>query len=62
VDFEWGIRGDEKGNRTYTGNREESVIDYVLVNDEVEKELAQLEIGDNIESSSTDNRAEGERR
>jgi len=34
-----GIRGDEEGNWTYTGSRGElSVIDYMLVKDEVEEE------------------------
>jgi len=37
-----GIRGDEEGNWTYTGSRGESVIDYVLVNEEVEEEMDQL--------------------
>jgi len=45
-----GLRGDEERNRTYTGSREESIIDYVLVNDELEEELVQLEIVNNIDS------------
>jgi len=45
-----GIRGDEEGNWTYTGSRGESVIDYVLINEELEEEIDQLIIGDNIDS------------
>jgi len=45
-----GIRGDEEGNWTYTGSRGESVIDYILVNDEMEEELVKMEIGDNVDS------------
>jgi len=44
------IRGDEEGNWTYTGSRRESIIDYVLINEELEEEIDQLIIGDNIDS------------
>jgi len=45
-----GIRRDEEGNWTYTKSRRESVIDYVLLNEEVEEEMDQQVIGDNIDS------------
>jgi len=45
-----GIRDDEKRNWTYTGGREESVVDYVLVNKETREEVVNLKIGDQIDS------------
>jgi len=44
------IRGDEEGTWTFSGGRGESVIDYVLVNEDIEEEVVQLVVGDNIES------------
>lgn len=40
-----GIRSDEKGKWMYTGDRGESIIDYVLVNKEIREEVVSLEIG-----------------
>jgi len=45
-----GIRGDEEGTWTFSGGRGESVIDYVLMNEDMEEEVVQLVVGDNIES------------
>lgn len=45
-----GVRGDEKGEYTYTGGRGESVIDYVVIREEDKKEVRNMEIGDNVES------------
>jgi len=42
--------GDEEGNWTYTGGRGESVIDYVLVEEEGREEVERLEIGDKVDS------------
>jgi len=39
-----GIEGDQEGNWAYTGGRGESVIDYVLTDDEVREEVERLEI------------------
>lgn len=45
-----GVRGDEKGEYTYTEGRGESVIDYVVIREEDKKEVRNMEIGDNVES------------
>jgi len=37
-------------NWTYTGSRGESVIDYILMNEEMEEEMDHLGVGDNIDS------------
>jgi len=41
-----GIERDMEENWTYTGARGESVIDYVVVDDEMADEITRLEIGD----------------
>ncbi|KYN22487.1 hypothetical protein ALC57_05111 [Trachymyrmex cornetzi] len=43
------VKGDEKGNWTYTGGRGDSVIDYVLVDEETREEIEHMEIGDAID-------------
>ncbi|XP_011881271.1 PREDICTED: uncharacterized protein LOC105569421 [Vollenhovia emeryi] len=45
-----GERGDWKGNWTYSGGRGESVIDYVIVEQETEEEIERMEIEDKIDS------------
>jgi len=45
-----GIEGDMEENWTYTGARGESVIDYVVVDDDMANEITRLEIGDCIDS------------
>jgi len=45
-----GIEGDEEGEWTYTGGRGESVIDYIIGDEEVREEIVKLEIGDRVES------------
>jgi len=42
--------GDEEGNWTYTGGRGESVIDYVLVEEEGREEVERLEVRDKVNS------------
>lgn len=44
-----GIRGDKKGEYTYTERRGESVIDYVVIREEDKEEVRSIEIGDNVE-------------
>ena len=60
--------GDETGNWTYTGGRGESMIDYVLVNEEIRQEVVSLEIGKQVDSDHhpveicmRDGEGEGER-
>lgn len=43
--------GDEKGEWTYIGNREVSVVDYVLMNYRIEDKIEKLEIGERVESN-----------
>jgi len=45
-----GIEADEEGGWTYMERREESVIDYILVEEEIREEIGYLEIRDRIES------------
>jgi len=45
-----GIQGDKEGDWTYTGERGESVIDYILREEEIREEMGYLEMGDRIES------------
>jgi len=54
-DREWDIvngnmRGDENGELTYVGGREESVVDYVLVNQKAWDKIEKMKIGNRIES------------
>ncbi|XP_046142334.1 golgin subfamily A member 6-like protein 1 [Osmia bicornis bicornis] len=44
------IDGDKDGEFTYTGVRGETVIDYVIVEEEGREEIKRMEIGDRIES------------
>ncbi|XP_036148302.1 uncharacterized protein LOC118647446 [Monomorium pharaonis] len=44
------IEGDEEGEWTYTEARGESIIDYVLGDEEVVEEVTKLEIGEKIDS------------
>ncbi|XP_011859464.1 PREDICTED: uncharacterized protein LOC105556959 [Vollenhovia emeryi] len=48
-----GERGDREGNWTYSGGRGESVIDYVIVEEEAEEEIERMEIVDKIDSESS---------
>jgi len=45
-----GIEADEKGGWTYMEGTGESVIDYILVEEEIREEMGYLEIRDKIES------------
>lgn len=45
-----GVEGDEEEYWTYIGGRGESVIDYILVKEEIKEEIESLEIRDYIES------------
>jgi len=54
-DREWDIanenmRGDENGELTYIGGREESVVDYVLVNQKTWDKIEKMKIGNRTES------------
>nr|XP_034194798.1 uncharacterized protein LOC117611018 [Osmia lignaria] len=44
------IEGDKDGEFTYTGARGETVIDYVIVEEEGREEIIRMEVGDRIES------------
>ena len=51
----WGIlngneEGDEEGEWTYTGGRGNSVIDYVLGNEEMREGVERMEVGERIDS------------
>ena len=48
--FNGGMEGDEEGEWTYTGGRGESVIDYIIGNEETKEWIGKMEVGDNIES------------
>jgi len=45
-----GIKGDKEVGWTYRGGRGESVIDYILGEEEIREEMGYLEIRDKIES------------
>lgn len=45
----WKHVGDEKGEWTYIGNREVSVVDYVLRNYRIGDKIEKLEIGEKVE-------------
>lgn len=44
------IKGDEEGEYTYKGGRGETVIDYILGDEEVAKRLEKIEVGERIDS------------
>jgi len=51
----WGIfngivRGDEKGEFTFTRGKGDTVIDYVMGDEEVEEKVKRMRIGDRIDS------------
>lgn len=45
-----GVEGDENRKWTYIGARRESVIDYVIVGEELAEEIKRLEVGGQIDS------------
>lgn len=45
-----GVEGDEEGNWTFVGAKGESVIDYVLGNEDVRDADEKMEVGNRIES------------
>jgi len=45
------MRGDENGELTFIGERGESVIDYVLVNQKASDKIEKMEIGNRVESN-----------
>jgi len=45
-----GIKGNEEVGWTYMGGRGESVIDYILEEEELREEMGHLEIRDGIKS------------
>lgn len=55
MELGWGIlngsiKGDEEGKFTFTGGRDNTVIDLVIGNKEVRERIGSLRIGDNIDS------------
>lgn len=44
--FNGNVVGDEKGEFTYTGGRRQSVIDYVIGNERVKREVKKMVVGD----------------
>jgi len=51
----WGIfngcgKGDEEGEFTFTGGRENTVIDYAIGEEEVRERIREFKVGDRIES------------
>ena len=45
-----GIHGDEEGEYTYTGGRGETVIDYVLGDENTRREIESLVVEDRVDS------------
>lgn len=44
------MKGDEEGEFTYTGGRGDTVIDYVIGEEEVRERISKLEVGERIDS------------
>jgi len=44
------MRGDDKGEFTYTGGRKKSMMDYVLVNQKASDKIEKMEIENRVES------------
>lgn len=44
------IEGDEEGGYTFTGGRGETVIDYVIENKKVRREITKMKIGEEVDS------------
>jgi len=44
------MEGDKEGEWTYTGSRGKSVIDYVIVSEEIREEIMRMEVGDQVDS------------
>lgn len=44
------MRGDEQGEYTYTEESENSVIDYIITDEETREKIEWMEVGDKIES------------
>ncbi|XP_071648500.1 uncharacterized protein [Temnothorax longispinosus] len=45
-----GTKGDEEGEYTYTGGKGETVIDYIIGDEDSREKIERLEIGDRVES------------
>lgn len=48
--FNGNIKGDEEGEFTYTGGKGNIVIDYVIGSGEVKEKIAEMRIGDKMDS------------
>ncbi|TGZ52029.1 hypothetical protein DBV15_12118 [Temnothorax longispinosus] len=46
-----GMKGDEEGEFTYTGEKGETVIDYVIGNEKVRERVERLEVGERVDSA-----------
>lgn len=44
------VRGDEEGEYMYTGSRGNTVIDYIIRNEEVRERVVRLEVGEEVDS------------
>lgn len=44
------IKGDEEGEFTYIGGREETVIDYIIGDDKMREKIERVEIGEEVDS------------
>lgn len=49
-DVEWGVKGDEEREYTFTGGRGSTVIDLVLGDSKVREKIEGLRVGDRVES------------
>jgi len=48
--FNGNTRGDEEGEFTFTGGKGDSVIDFVIGDEEVRSLFARMRIGDRVDS------------
>lgn len=45
-----GVKGDERGEYTYTGGRDNTMIDYVVGDEEVRERIRKLEVEGRVDS------------
>ncbi|XP_071577594.1 uncharacterized protein [Temnothorax nylanderi] len=45
-----GMKGDEEGEYTYTGGKGETVIDYILGDEDIREKVERLEVGEKVDS------------
>ena len=44
-----GMKGDEEGEYTYTGGKGETVIDYILGDEDIREKVERLEVGEKVD-------------